>query len=143
MTPKQPIAGQLALYFLSTSGRSSSGQARYVPSIGRSERIIGQSHVLLADETRWPLLGVKGRKTTNHSTWALMGGDTVRYFILDSRGNDSGRKVFSGYRGVLVTDGYAVYKSLSKHENYLHAFCWSHCRRYFLAAEDTEPELAG
>lgn len=34
--------------------------------------------VLLADESHWPLLGVRGRKTQNYFTWALVSDDAWR-----------------------------------------------------------------
>src|SRR5262249_12663542 len=37
----------------------------------------------------------------------------------------------AGFRGVLQTDGYGVYKALAKAGAVELAFCWTHTRRYF------------
>jgi transposase len=95
--------------------------------------------LLLADETRWPLLGVKGRKTKNWFVWSLAADDAVLYKIQDGRSNDEGSELLRDFSGVVVTDGYVVYDSLSKQNGFVLANCWSHARRKFIEAEASEP----
>lgn len=44
--------------------------------------------------------------------------------------------------GVLLTDGYAAYKSYAKKVGLTHAQCWAHTRRKFFDAQFIEPERA-
>ena len=62
--------------------------------------------LVLADETRWPLLGVRGRKTKNWFVWSLAADDAVLYKIQDGRSNDEGSELLRDFSGVVVTDGY-------------------------------------
>jgi transposase len=105
------------------------------------EHLLGKE-LLLADESRWPLLGVKGRKTKNWFAWTLASDNAILHKILDSRSNESGAELLVNFGGVLVTDGYGVYTSLAKKLGYTHANCWSHTRRYFIDAEASAPDEA-
>jgi len=96
-----------------------------------SQRVIG------SDETRWPLLGKKD--ATRWHAWALVAPDAVAYRILEGRSNEEGRMVLGGYKGTVVSDGYAVYKSLAKTEGFTLAHCFRHVRREFIKAERAFP----
>ena len=103
---------------------------------------IREGGVALADETRWPLLGARSGKglenkhdTKNWCIWAIVGRSGIVYEIQDSRSNEAGRKLLDGFRGILVTDGYVVYRSLAKEGNFVLAHDWVHVRRKFLEAE--------
>ncbi len=85
--------------------------------------------LLLADESRWPLLGAKGRKTKNWFAWTLASNAAILHKILDTRANAAGAEVLRDFSGVLMTDGYAVYRSQSKKLGYTQAHCWAHARR--------------
>ena len=105
------------------------------------EYLIGRD-VLLADETRWPLLGVKRRKTKNWYVWAMAAQDAAYYRIQKDRSNDAGRTLLGGFRGTLMSDGYVVYSSLAKEFGFTLANDWCHVRRKFLEAEPTAPAAA-
>jgi transposase len=96
--------------------------------------------VIGADETRWPLLG-KNEASRWHA-WSVVAPDAVAYRILEGRSTEEAKQVLGGYRGVVVCDGYAVYRSLAKTEGFALAHCWSHVRREFLAAEASYPAEA-
>ena len=68
--------------------------------------------VVLADETRWPLLGSPG--ASRWHAWALATSNGVFYEIDNTRGLKGGRALLAGYAGIAVTDGYAVYDALEK-----------------------------
>jgi transposase len=52
------------------------------------------------------------------------------------------REALGSFCGVLLTDGYIVYERFAQRVNHLvHAQCWSHARRKFVAAERPEPTL--
>jgi transposase len=98
--------------------------------------------VLLADESHWPVLGVKGRPTKNWFDWALVSDHAILHTILDSRSNEAAVQVLAGYTGILLTDGYIVYESQSKKHGFTQAHDWSHARRKFLEAEASAPAEA-
>jgi transposase len=112
------------------------------PTVERLHQYLLEQELLLADESHWPLLGAKGRKTKNWFAWALAGHDGIVHKILDSRSNEAGAEVLRNFDGVLLTDGYVVYTSQAKRKGYQQAHCWAHARRYFLEAEASAPEEA-
>lgn len=96
--------------------------------------------VLLADETRFPLLGTTNRATKNWFIWAMAASDAVYYAFLDGRSNVEGRAMLDGFTGTLVADGYVVYESLSKESGFRVANDWCHARRKFIEAESTSDD---
>ena len=111
-------------------------------TVERLHAYLLSKELLLADESRWPLLGVKGRKTKNWFAWTLASDDAILHKIQDSRTNEAGEALLGSFRGVLVTDGYVVYKSRATKIGYVQAHCWAHARRYFLEAEASSPAEA-
>lgn len=101
------------------------------------------SPVVLADETRWPLLnadGVEQPAPERWYIWAVARLDAVFYKVYDTRGNDAGDKLLQGYAGTVLADGYAVYDSLAKRApNVRRAGCWVHQRRDFVKIESFFP----
>lgn len=93
--------------------------------------------VVGADETRWPLLG-KNEPGRWHA-WSLVSRDAVGYRILEGRSLEEAKMVLGGYKGIVMCDGYAVYRSLAKTEGFTLAHCWSHVRREFVNAERSFP----
>jgi transposase len=94
--------------------------------------------VLGGDETRWPVFGQEKRSTRWHA-WALTSYDAVVYCIEDGRSTNDARKLLDGYSGILMCDGYGVYKSLSKgNPGLILVHCWAHVRRTFIDAKEPE-----
>ena len=112
-------------------------------AIERLHQYLLKQDLLLADESRWPLLGAKDRKSKNWYAWTLVCDNAILHKIQDSRSNEAAAELLVDFKGVLVTDGYVVYTSKAKELGYVQAHCWSHARRKFLEAEATEPDLAG
>ena len=108
-------------------------------AIERLHQHLLSKEVLMADETRWPLLGVSGRATKNWFDWVLVSEDGVLHSILDSRSNEAADRVLRNYSGVLLTDGYAVYESRSRAKGFVLAHDWCHARRRVIEAEPTAP----
>jgi hypothetical protein len=72
-----------------------------------------------------------------------VGLEGVVYEIQDSRSNEAGARLLGDFKGVVLADGYVVYRSLAKRNGgFVLAHDWVHVRRKFLAAEPTDPELA-
>ena len=101
-------------------------------------------HVLGADETTWRLLGRSGKDagpTERWYVWIAHAPDAAYYLFEDSRSNDAGDKLLDKYEGVLMCDGYGVYKSLAKRNpKVLLAHCWSHIRRAFIEVQENFQE---
>ncbi len=103
------------------------------------------SDVLTMDET--PIKAGRkdrGRMQTGYF-WPVYGDKNEIVFPFSpSRASGMVREVLGEYCGVLLSDGYPAYEKYAAGINDLvHAQCWSHTRRYFVKAEDVEPELAG
>jgi transposase len=102
-----------------------------------------QSHVLTMDET-----GVKagragkGKLQTGYF-WPLYGDkDEVAFPFAASRAQAVVREALGQFCGVLLTDGYIVYRLFAqKVEGLVQAQCWSHTRRQFVDAAGAEPRL--
>lgn len=111
-------------------------------AIERLHRHLLSKDILMADETRWPLLGAPGRATKNWFDWVLVGDDAVLHSILESRSNEAANRILTGFKGTLLTDGYAVYESRAKALGFRNAGDWTHARRHVLEAEATAPDDA-
>lgn len=75
--------------------------------------------------------------------WPVIGDRReIVFSYADSRESLVVRKLLNGYRGILLTDGYKAYEVYVQQVNDLiHAQCWSHTRRQFVEAENSEPAL--
>ncbi len=105
-------------------------------------RSILRSKVLAMDETPTKAGKKKKGKMQQAWFWPLLGEQNeIAFHYAASRA----RKVVDGllhdFQGTLVTDGYPVYTAYARdNENIIHAQCWMHARRYFINAENEEPE---
>lgn len=75
--------------------------------------------------------------------WPVMGEDgSIAFHFSPERGKRVlDELIGNGFAGTLQSDGYGVYaRYTAQHEPITHALCWSHTRRAFLKAENTEPE---
>ena len=90
--------------------------------------------LLHIDETTTQVNKEPGRKAhTNSYMWTMASGDLeeikgVVYQYNQSRSAETAQAFIQGFKGIIVTDGYAGYNNISSVK---HAECWSHCRRYF------------
>src|SRR5437762_5276521 len=101
--------------------------------------------VLGADETTWQLMEPGRSKTW--WVWALARPDAVVYRLLGTRSAAGAATVLGDYRGVVLCDGYAVYRALAKRgggdragPTITLAHCWAHVRRQYLEAEPSYPQ---
>ena len=126
-----------------------------------------EQEVLGADETPWRVMG-KGRSAQWY-VWALTGLGAVFYLVAPTRGRGAARALLQNYDGVVMADGYTVYKSLELAgkqpvqatlidldpaamadgdealpiPRYTLVTCWMHARRGFFQAEKNHPAAAG
>ena len=102
-----------------------------------------QSHVLTMDET-----GIKagragkGKLHTGYF-WPLYGDkDEVAFPFAASRAQAVVREALGKFCGVLLTDGYIVYRLFAQTvQGLVQAQCWSHTRRQFVECAGVEPRL--
>ena len=104
------------------------------PLVQRLLQEILLSYVVQADETPVRYLGVAPGKASHGFLFGYGGDADHRYLWYDfrpSRNRDGPAEVLATYRGVLQTDGYAVYESLVKDapERLRAAGCWMHAPR--------------
>lgn len=101
-----------------------------------------QSKVLAMDET--PIKAGRKKKGKMQSTWfwPIYGEqDELAFTWSTTRATAHIEKQLDGFAGTLLTDGYAAYDRYAKNKPQItQAQCWAHTRRYFVKAEDIEPE---
>ena len=103
-----------------------------------------QSKVLAMDET--PIKAGKKSRGKMKTTWfwPLYGEQhEVVFGWSQSRGSEYVKQVLKDFKGTLLTDGYAAYDCFVKDRpDITLAQCWAHTRRYFIKAQEVEPERA-
>jgi hypothetical protein len=70
--------------------------------------------------------------------------DEVCFIYTESRAHRHvGNILRERFSGTIVSDGYAAYARYAQHnEAVTSAQCWTHTRRYFFDAQDSEPQAA-
>lgn len=72
--------------------------------------------------------------------WTRCTPDIAHYTILGSKSAKAARRLFSGYSGTVVADGYAVYEVLaSERPGFRLANCWAHAGRKFEEIQENFP----
>ena len=102
-----------------------------------------QSRVLAMDETSIKAgRKAKGKMRTGWF-WPVYGdGDEIVFHFAPSREHRHVRSFLGEFRGTLLTDGYEGYAAYAgtRPGQVIHGQCWSHTRRGFERAKDSEPE---
>ena len=103
------------------------------------------SRVLAMDETSIKAgREAKGKMRTGW-LWPVYGdADEVVFHYAPSRAHRHVHGCLGEYRGTLLSDGYEAYAAYAGQRpgEVTHALCWSHTRRGFERANDSEPEAA-
>ena len=90
--------------------------------------------ILHVDETGIQVNKELGRNPSSNSyMWVLRSGEQettkgVVFKYSPSRSAETAKEILNGYKGILLTDGYAGYNEIAE---VTHAECWAHARRYF------------
>ncbi len=104
-------------------------------------RSILQSQVLAMDET--PIKAGKQRKGKMRQAylWPVYGDrDEMVFHYTATRAHRHVVELLGDYQGTLLSDGYEAYSAYAKQNNQVtHAQCWSHTRRKFEQAKDSDP----
>ncbi|MFC1746281.1 IS66 family transposase [Candidatus Riflebacteria bacterium] len=88
------------------------------------------------DETNVQVLKEPGRKATTKSyMWAIRGGQKdnpiILYHYHQSRGANVVKNLLEGFKGMVMSDGYAAYDFLDDVPGIIHLGCMAHARRKF------------
>jgi hypothetical protein len=85
----------------------------------------------------------KGRK--KWWDWCLATEDAVYHQLHPSREAAVVEKLLADYEGVVMSDGFAAYETLTRAgpSKYKCAHCWAHVRRKFIELEPLHPETCG
>jgi transposase len=79
----------------------------------------------------------------NGHFWVLVApGKHVLFEFSERHDGKAVDKLLGGYEGYLVADAHVVYDHLYKSGKLIEVGCWAHCRRYFYAARESDPERA-
>jgi hypothetical protein len=106
------------------------------------------SRVMAMDETPIKAGLSKSKRGRMHKGyyWPVYGDQNEVCFIYtESRAHRHvGNILCERFSGTIVSDGYAAYARYAQHnETVTNAQCWTHTRRYFFDAQDSEPQAAG
>lgn len=98
-------------------------------------KIKENSSLIHSDETTIQVNKEENKKASSNSyMWVITTGklekmQAVIFKYSSSRSSEVVKELLKGYKGILVTDGYAGYNILDKEVT--HAECWAHARRKF------------
>ncbi len=107
------------------------------PTADALGRLVVKAPVMHADETRWPLLDGQSSPWT---VWSRCTPEIAHYTILGSKSAKAASPLFSGFEGIVVVDGYAVYETLARAGPKLRlANCWAHTARKFVESRENFP----
>ena len=103
------------------------------------------SRVIHLDETTVQVLKGTGKlPTSDNYMWVQTGGPIDQPVILydydPSRGSDVPMRLLDGWKGYLMTDGYAGYAQLAKTDGIERLGCWAHARRGFMDVIKAQPK---
>ena len=103
-----------------------------------------QSKVLAMDETPLKAGIQKKGKMRQAYLWPMYGDDDeIVFHYAPSRAHHYVHDWLKDYSGTLLSDGYEAYSAYARRNDQVtHAQCWSHCRRKFEQAKESEPEAS-
>jgi transposase len=82
--------------------------------------------LLHVDETGWPVNALDSSKP-RWTAWCLCNQQAVWFRIASAKSEAEGRRLLGSYHGIVVADGYRVYKNLARDgPGYRLAHCWAH-----------------
>ncbi len=111
------------------------------PIVDAQQRHILQSRVLAMDETPIKAGRQKKGKMRQAYFWPIYGEeDEIVFLYAPSREHRHVQAFLGAFQGILLSDGYEAYSAYAKqNEGVTQAGCWSHCRRGFERAQESEP----
>ena len=118
------------------------GGTHVVPIVNLLAEHLLEAPLIHCDETRLQVLKSDKAPTSDHWMWVRAAGPLGKRIVLftydASRGGAVPLRLFEGYRGILLTDGYEVYEGLAQAQHLVHAGCFAHVRRRFEQARKAQ-----
>ena len=99
-----------------------------------------EGSVVAMDETSIKAGRVAPGRMRGAYFWPIYGeADEIAFHYAPSRAHRHVDEFLGNFRGTLLSDGYAAYEAYAKRQGIANAQCWSHCRRNFTDAEESDP----
>ena len=147
-----PLYRQQQIYLAQTVSIARSSMCRWLKEaadffeviVKRMHALILKARFIQSDSTSMPVIKKGLGKTHRGTIWLYRGDDTQPYIIYDFTETGEGEHVaraLPSYKGILLTDGAAVYNSIID-GGATAAACWAHAYRYFEDAADSETDQA-
>ncbi len=111
------------------------------PIVDAQHQHVLQSRVLAMDEVPIKAGRQKKGKMRQAYFWPIYGEeDEIVFLYAPSREHRHVQAFLGAFQGILLSDGYEAYSAYVKHtKGVTQAGCWSHCRRGFERAGESEP----
>ena len=123
------------------------GAEHVVPIINLLKEHLLEQPLIHCDETRLQVLKSDKAPTADHWMWVRAAGPAGKRIILfdydPSRGGTVPKRLFEGYHGILLSDGYEPYEIVAQELHLVHAGCLAHARRKFDEARKAQPGDTG
>ena len=112
------------------------------PIVDAQSRHLLQGRVLAMDETPIKAGREKQGKMRQAYFWPIYGdADEMVFHYAPSRAHSHVERFLGDFQGTLLSDGYEAYAAYARQkEGVTLAQCWSHCRRGFEKAQESEPK---
>ena len=113
------------------------------PIIERIRRDVLASGRITTDDTIVRLLVPKKGRTAQGRMWGYLGDPRhhqVFYEFTPDRKQEHPRKMLENFKGKIHADAYKGYDILFEDGGRIEIGCWTHTRRYFFDARDSDPE---
>jgi hypothetical protein len=104
------------------------------PAWFRLKELVLGSDYIMSDESTIPIINNEKHKTIKGYIWmirAVMPDLVFFHYDHGSRAQKVALQLFKDYKGVIQTDGYAVYDIYENKKGVLPIGCWAHSRRAF------------
>ena len=102
---------------------------------------IRQGGVIAMDETSVKAGRVAPGQMRTAYFWPVYGeADEIVFHYAPSRAHKHVEAFLGDFKGTLLSDGYAAYAAYARQRGIVHAQCWSHSRRNYVDAKESEPE---
>ena len=111
------------------------------PIVDAQHQHLLQSRVLAMDETPIKAGREHKGKLRQGYLWPIYGqDDEIVFHYTPSRAHTHVAALLGEFEGTLLSDGYEAYSGYARQRAQVtHAGCWSHCRRGFEQAQESEP----
>jgi hypothetical protein len=116
------------------------------PIIQRIRKDVLESARITTDDTVVRLIVPGKGHTVQARLWAHLGDarhNQVFYEFSPDRKQEHPQRILANFKGKIHADAYSGYNVLFEDGSRIEIGCWTHTRRYFWEARDTDPERAG